>query len=166
MHFARARLPHHPHNFAAGRAAHQRIVHQNHALALQQVAHRIQLQLHAEVANGLRWLDERAAHIVIADQRVAERQARFRRIAQRRRHARIRHRNHNVGIGRAFARQQTGPASRAIPEPSARTRSNPAAKNTRAQTRTARAAAPAYSARALTPSGPNITISPGSTSCR
>jgi microcystin-dependent protein len=37
VHFARAGLPHHAHDLAAGGAAHDGIVHQHHALAFQQV---------------------------------------------------------------------------------------------------------------------------------
>ena len=109
MHFARARLPHHAHDLAAGGAAHDGIVHQHHALAFQQMPHRVQLQLHAEIADGLRGLDERAAHVVIADQRLAERHARFGRIADGRRHARVRHRHHHVGLGAGDSRASKRP---------------------------------------------------------
>ena len=70
MNFARARAAHHADDLAAGGAAHDRIVDQNHALAFQQMPDRIEFQLHAEIANGLRGLNKRPAHIVIADQRL------------------------------------------------------------------------------------------------
>ena len=110
MHFARARAAHHADDLARGGAAHDRIVHQNHALAFQQMAHRVQLQLDAEVANGLRRLDERAAHVVIADQRLAERNARFGGIADGGGDARIGHRHHHVGIHRVLRAPAAGPA--------------------------------------------------------
>jgi hypothetical protein len=53
MHFFRADFPHHPHDLAARRPAHKRIVHQNHALAFEQSTNRIQLQLHTKIANRL-----------------------------------------------------------------------------------------------------------------
>ena len=53
MHFAGPGLAHHADNLPAGCAAHDGVVHQHHALALQQVAHGIQLQLDSEIADGL-----------------------------------------------------------------------------------------------------------------
>ncbi len=69
------------------------------------MAHRVELELDAEIADGLRWFDEGASDIMITDERLAERQPRFGRVADGRRHAGIRHRHHQVGVGRAFARQ-------------------------------------------------------------
>src|SRR5271156_7097361 len=43
VHFRRARIAHQPHNFPAGRAAHNRIIHQHHALSLQHSTHGVQL---------------------------------------------------------------------------------------------------------------------------
>ena len=65
--FTRSGLPDHADDLAAGGSANDGIVHQHHSLSLQQVAHGIQLQLHTEITNRLRWLDERAAHVVISD---------------------------------------------------------------------------------------------------
>ena len=107
MHLARAGVAYHADQLAAGGAAHNGIVHQHYALAFQQVAHGIQLQLHAEIANFLRRLDERAANIVVADQPVAEWQLRFRGVADGRGHARVGHRHHNIGVGGILASQQT-----------------------------------------------------------
>ncbi len=106
MHFARAGLPHHADNLAAGGAAHDRIVHQHDALALQQVAHRVELELDSEIANGLRRLDKRAPHVMVADQRLAERQAALIGIADGGGHAGIRHGDYEIGIGGTLARQQ------------------------------------------------------------
>ena len=74
MHFAGAGASDHADNLAAGGAANEGIVDQHDALALQQVPHRIQLQLDAEIADRLRRLDEGAADVVIADQRLAVRE--------------------------------------------------------------------------------------------
>ena len=70
MHFFGAGATHHAHNLAAGGAAHNGIVYQNHTLAFQQMPHRVELELDAEIANGLRRFYERAAHVMIADQRL------------------------------------------------------------------------------------------------
>ena len=87
MHLARSRIAHHADDFAAGSAAHDGIVDQDDPLAFQQTAHRIQLQLHSEVAHRLFWLDEGAAHVVIANQTKAEGNAALRRITHGRGHA-------------------------------------------------------------------------------
>ena len=110
MHFARAGLAHHADDLAAGGAAHDGIVHQNHALAFQQVAHRVQLELHAEIADRLRRLDERAAHVVIADQRLPERNAGFGGIADGGGDAGIGHRHDDVGIDGMLRAPAGGPA--------------------------------------------------------
>src|ERR1019366_3377020 len=52
VHFAGAGLAHHADDLAAGGATHDGIVHQHDALALEQVAHRVELELEAEIANG------------------------------------------------------------------------------------------------------------------
>ena len=100
-------LPHHADDLTAGGSAHDGIVDQNDALAFEQTAHRIELELHAEIANGLRRLDERAAHVVIADQSLAIRQTGFGGVTERGGIAGIGHRHHDIGIGGSFAGQQT-----------------------------------------------------------
>ena len=60
---------HHGDEPARRRAAHDRVVHHHDALALEHLAHRVVLHLHLGVAARLRRLDERAADVVIADQR-------------------------------------------------------------------------------------------------
>ena len=67
----------HADDLAAGGAAHDRIIDQNNTLAFEQAAHRIQLELHAEVANGLLRLDESTADIVVADETETKRDAAF-----------------------------------------------------------------------------------------
>src|SRR6202035_557602 len=58
-----------------------------------------------EMADLVGRLDKGAADIVVADDAELERQSRFLRIADRRRHARIRHRHDDIRIDMAFARQ-------------------------------------------------------------
>ena len=105
MHFFRACVADHAHDLAAGGAAHDGVVDQHHALAFEQSAHRIQLQLHSEVAHALPRLDERAADVVIADQAEAERNAALGGVAHGRGHAGIGHRHNEIGVGRGFPRQ-------------------------------------------------------------
>ncbi len=87
MNFLRAGFAHHPDNLFRGRAAHNRIINQDDALAFDQVAYRIQFDAHAETANRLLRLDKGAADVVIAHQAKAKRQAAFRRVTNCRRHA-------------------------------------------------------------------------------
>jgi len=56
--------------------------HQDHPLAGDQLAHRVELDLHPEVADRLLRLDEGAAHVVVADQPEFERQAGLPTVAQ------------------------------------------------------------------------------------
>src|SRR5262249_23142080 len=58
----------HANDLAARRAAHDRVVHDDDALALQHLRHRVQLDLHAEMPDALLGLDERAADVMVADQ--------------------------------------------------------------------------------------------------
>src|SRR6266852_2622499 len=101
-----AGLAHQADDFAAGCAAHDRIVHQHDAFAFEQAAHRIQFQLHAEVADCLHRLDERAADVMVADQAEAKRDAGLLRVADCRGYARIRHRHDQVSRGGMLAREQ------------------------------------------------------------
>ena len=62
----------HVHQLGERGAAHDRIVHQHDALALEHAAHRVVLHLHAEVSNRLCGLDEGPTHVVVADQGVID----------------------------------------------------------------------------------------------
>src|SRR5216684_3384869 len=106
VHFARARFAHHAHDLAAGGAADNGVVHQHDAPAREQFPHGIQLQLDAEIADGLRRLDESAADVVVADQPHAERNSRAEGKSDRRRHAGVRHRHDDVRGGGMLFRQQ------------------------------------------------------------
>ncbi len=105
VHFAGAGIAHHLHDLEAGGAAHDRIVDQDDPLALKQGAVGIVLQLHAQVADIVRRLDEGAADIMRADDAELERHARLLGIADRRRDARIGHRDDIIDVDRILARQ-------------------------------------------------------------
>ena len=96
---------HHLDDLAAGGAAHDRIVHQDHPLAGQHDAVGGVLQLHPEIADVVGGLDEGAADIVVADDAEVERQAALGGVAHRGGDAGIRHRHHHVGRHGGLARQ-------------------------------------------------------------
>src|ERR1035438_7387759 len=110
MHFFRARFLHHANDLATGRSSDDGVVYSHHAFTFDQCANWIELELDAKVPNRLRGLNKSAADIVIPDQAHAKRYARLKRVADRRGHARVRHRNDNVGLDGMFLRQQ--PAQR------------------------------------------------------
>src|SRR6266705_2082594 len=60
----------------AGRPADDGVVHHHDLLPLQHLAHRIELDLHPGGASRLHRLNERAAHVVVADQRMLQLHAR------------------------------------------------------------------------------------------
>src|SRR5229473_1347233 len=80
VHFFGAGFAYHADDFAAGGAAHNGVVHQHDALTFNQAADRVELQLHAKIADGLRRLDERASNVVIVFFSMARRNPRFTRI--------------------------------------------------------------------------------------
>src|SRR5437763_3979250 len=73
MHLARAGVAHHAHDLPRGGAAHQRVVDQDDALALDRGAVGRMLHAHAEFAHALGGLDEGAADIMVADDAELER---------------------------------------------------------------------------------------------
>ena len=124
-----AGVAHHLHDLERGGAAHDRVVDQHDALAVDHGAVGRVLEAHAQVADRLRRLDEGAADIVVADDAELVGDARVLREADRRRHAGIRHRHDDVGLGRRFARELARPWSCARRRRCGRRRSNPAARN-------------------------------------
>ncbi len=93
------------HDLARGGAAHDRVVDRARpACPRSTLAHRVQLDLHAEGADRLLGLDEGAAHVVVADQPPLEGQAALLRVAERRAHAAVGHRHHDVGVGAGASR--------------------------------------------------------------
>src|SRR5258708_6706479 len=96
----------HADDFAAGGAADDGIIDEYHALAFDQAADGIELELHAEITDGLRRLDKGAANVVVADQAHAERNPGFERVAYGGRDAGIRHGDDDVRIHRMLARKE------------------------------------------------------------
>src|SRR5258708_24351999 len=96
----------HSDDFAAGGAADDGIIDEYHALAFDQAADRIELELHTEITDGLRRLDEGAADVVVADQTHAERNPGFKRVADGRGDAGIRHGDDDVRIHGMLARKE------------------------------------------------------------
>ena len=93
------------HDLPARRAAHDRVVDQDDALAFEDAAHRVQLDAHAEVPDRLLRLDERAADVVVADEAHLHRDARRLGEAGRRAHAGVGNRHDDVGVDRRLARE-------------------------------------------------------------
>ncbi|EAU66753.1 hypothetical protein STIAU_2398 [Stigmatella aurantiaca DW4/3-1] len=106
VHLHRAGRLQHLHDLPARRAAHDGVIHHHHALALEHLPHRGQLQLHAEVPDGLLGLDERAPHVVAADEPHVVRDSAHLGEADRRRHAGVRHRDDQVGPRRGLLVRQ------------------------------------------------------------
>src|SRR5437867_1422572 len=67
VHLLGAVAAQHAHQLAAGRAAHDRVVHQHDPLAGQDLAHRVELDAHAGIPLALMGLDEGAADVMVAD---------------------------------------------------------------------------------------------------
>ena len=68
VNFLRAGLSQGDYSRAGRRAAHDRVIHDNHAFALHGLHDEIQFHAHIEVANALGGLDEGAADVVIANE--------------------------------------------------------------------------------------------------
>src|SRR5262249_18373602 len=103
MHLAGAGIAHHAHDLLGGGAAHQRVIDQDDALALDGDAVGGMLHAHADLAAALGRLDEGAADIVVADDAEFVRHARILAVAERGGYGRIRYRHHDVDIDVAFA---------------------------------------------------------------
>ncbi len=85
MHFRRARFAQQRDDARRRRAAHDRIVDDDHALAAQILDDRIELQLHAAIAHLLIGADEGAPDVAVLDQPFDVRQAALGRVTDRRR---------------------------------------------------------------------------------
>src|SRR5438094_8972798 len=120
MNFFRTGLPNHLHELAARGPPDERVVDDDDLLSCQYLQYRIELDLYLGVAGGLRGVDERAAHVVVADQRVLELQPRLLRESERHGIGRVWHREHAVGVRRGMLLRQLAPqrAAHAIDRPS------------------------------------------------
>jgi hypothetical protein len=88
MHLGGACVEQHPHDLARRVAADDRVVHRDDALA-RDLGHRVVLELDPLPPQLLVRLDERALHVAVLDQALAERKPQCPREADRRRRARV-----------------------------------------------------------------------------
>ena len=109
VHFLCASRANERHEAARGGAAHDGVVDHHHTLAFEHLAHRVVLETHLCVARGLRGLDERAANVVIADERELVRQSALFGETNGRRVRRIRHAEHQLGAGSRAILRETPP---------------------------------------------------------
>src|SRR5262249_29519702 len=96
----------HADDLSTGCAAHDRIVHEHDALTFHESANGIEFELHAEIPDRLRRLDEGTADGVIANQTHAERNAGFHRVTDGSGHAGVRNGHDNVCLHRMLTRKQ------------------------------------------------------------
>ena len=106
VHLACARAPHHPNDLPARRPAHDRVVDEHDAPAFEDAAHRIELHPHAEVANRLLRLDERAADVVVPNESHPHRDARRLRVSDGGADAGVGNRDDHIGIDGRFTRER------------------------------------------------------------
>src|SRR5690348_5192216 len=110
VNFDDAGVAHHAHDFAAGGAANDGVVHEDDALAFEEAANGIQLQADAEIADGLLGFDKRAADIMVADQAHAKRQAGLAGVTDGRRNSGIGHGHDHVRGGGMLAGEKAAEA--------------------------------------------------------
>ena len=109
MDFFRTGLPNHLHELAARGPPDERVVDDDDLLSCQHLTHRIELDLYLGVAGGLRGVDERAAHVVVADQRVLELQPRLLGEAQGHRVRGVGDREDAISVGRRMLLRELAP---------------------------------------------------------
>src|SRR5690606_16083011 len=85
-----------------GGAAHDAVIHHNHALTFEHVGERVELEAHACFADALVRLDERAADVAVLHEAFAIRQAGFARVADGGRDRRIGYADDEIGIDRVL----------------------------------------------------------------
>ena len=95
----------HAHDLTARGAANDGVVNQHDFLSLKHAAHRVELELHAKIANLLLRLNEGAAHVMVANKPKTEWDAALRGKAHGRADAGIRHRHYDVSLDWRFACQ-------------------------------------------------------------
>ena len=112
MHLRRARLEQHQHDRPRRVAADDRVVDDHDPLA-RDLGDRVELHPDPLLAHLLVGLDERAPHVAVLDQALAERDPARAREADRGRRARVGDRQHEVGLDRRLARRAARPSARA-----------------------------------------------------
>ena len=105
MHLGGAGVAQHLDELLGRVAAHDGVVDDHQALAADDGRQRVELQADAQLAHGLRGLDERAAHVAVLHDAVRIRDAAFEGETHGRRDAAVGHAEHQVGLGRRLAGQ-------------------------------------------------------------
>src|SRR5262249_14432112 len=91
-------LPDHMHQFLAGGATYNRIVHYHNAFTLQKTLDGVQFNFDPKMPNGLLRINERASNIMIADEPCIKGNTSLLRIPQGRRNAGVRNGNDHIGL--------------------------------------------------------------------
>ena len=94
-----------PHQLPQRGAADDRVLDDDHPLALEDPGHRVELQVDLQVPLGLAGIDERAADVVAPDEADLEPDVRRLGVPQRRRVGRVGHADDDVGPGRMLLGQ-------------------------------------------------------------
>ena len=112
MHLRRSRLEQELHQLARGRAAHDRVVDDHDPAAVERGAKRVELELHAPLAEPLVGLDERPSHVAVLHEALAVRDAAPLRVADRGRRSGVGDADDDVGVGRSLVGEpRTHPAA-------------------------------------------------------
>ena len=98
IHLAGTGIARHLHDLATGGAAHDRVINQQHVLAVEFLRDRVELLPHRFPPRGLARHDEGAADVAVLHETFAIRQPEPARQFHRRRTARIRNRHHGVDV--------------------------------------------------------------------
>ena len=105
MHLGGPGLAQHLDERALRVTAHDRVVDDDQALAFDDLAQRVELEADAQLAQGLRGLDERAAHVGVLHEALGEGDPGLLRVADRGGRTRVGRGDHQVGLDGVFARQ-------------------------------------------------------------
>src|SRR6266542_3458459 len=107
VHLFRARLAQHLDDLRGCRATDDRVVDDDEALALDDLLHRVELQVYALVAHALVGLDEGAANVAVLHETFRIRDASLMRVPDRGRRGGVRHADNQVGLDGRLAGQLT-----------------------------------------------------------
>ena len=105
MNFASAGRADHSNDLAAGRPAHDGIIHENHPVSVDDAANRVELHLDAEMPNRLLRLNEGSPYVVIPDESHSHGNSGCIGKPHCGAHAGVGNRDDNVCLGGAFVRQ-------------------------------------------------------------
>ena len=105
MYFGRAGIAQQLHDWAAGVAAHNAVIDQNYALALQIGSEWVVFQLHTGLAQIVIRLNKGAPDVAVLDQAFGKWNPTVQAVANRVRRGAVRHSNHGIGIDWRFLGQ-------------------------------------------------------------